>query len=118
MTSSQVISEPHLVLPGGDVPGGAGHVNVGGDHDAQPGGLRRHGVGVDLAHVQTPVIQGHGPEYPDVQNAQYLHAKVTHLMWRLKVVTKSPLTETPSLWVMICSPMAWIALVSALTQPT
>ena len=39
-------------------------------------------------------------------------------MWRLKVVTKSPLTETPSLWVMICSPMAWIALVSALTQPT
>ena len=54
---------PHLVLPGGDVPGGPGHVDVGRDLDAEPGGLRGHGVSVDLTHVQASILQTHWPEH-------------------------------------------------------
>ena len=49
------------MLPGGDVSGGPGHVDIGGDLDTEPGGLRGHGVSVDLTHVQAPVIQAHRP---------------------------------------------------------
>ena len=48
-----------LVLPGRDVPAGLLHVDVGRDHDAQPGALVDHGVGVDLAHVVPTVLGSH-----------------------------------------------------------
>ena len=48
-----------LVLPRRDVPTGQLHVDVGRDHDAEPGALVDHGVRVDLAHVVTAVLRAH-----------------------------------------------------------
>ena len=37
---------------------GPGHINVRGHHDCKVGGLGRHWVGVDLAHVVACVLNG------------------------------------------------------------
>ena len=38
---------------------GPGHINVRGHHDRKMGGLGRHRVGVDLAHVVACVLNFH-----------------------------------------------------------
>ena len=38
---------------------GPGHINVRGHHDCKVGGLGRHWVGVDLAHVVACVLNGY-----------------------------------------------------------
>ena len=38
---------------------GPGHVDVRGHHDRKVGGLGRHWVGVDLAHVVAGILHGH-----------------------------------------------------------
>ena len=105
-----------LVLPGRHVPAGPRHVNVGRDLDTEPGRLGDHGVRVDLTHVTTAVLQLDPSEHDDVTGAP--HVVLPHLMCRLNVDTDSPLTETLIFRVIIWFPMARIAFVSPLTQPT